>query len=278
MFKSFLSILFIFFSFTSITLLSDERYPTDISQSEKATSFGIKAHAYAKGRRGHSPLAYEILKSYVDSEKSVLDIGCGTGISTLPLLELFHEVRGCDIDSRLLEVAIQKNPTIFDLADAHHLPYSNETFDVVTAFSSFVWFCDNQAAKEIYRTLKPSGYFYIVNKNYLNSSLQKKIAQIIQQAIDTRFEHNNKTYHPYEMLRANGFEIVEVEEFSDTESFTVEEAIYNTQSQSYWLHVIKANKEEDTTAILQAYFESIKDKDGKIHVHFKPTCILAKKN
>lgn len=278
MIKSFISVLFILFHFTNVALLSEEKYPFDIPHSEKAVSFGIKIEARIKGQRGYSGLVYEILKSYVDPKKRVLDIGCGTGISTLPLLELFHEVRGCDIDSRLLEIAIQKNPTIFSLADAHHLPHSNEAFDVITAFSSYMWFCDNQATKEIYRTLKPSGYFYIVDKNYLKSPLQKKIVQIIQQTIDTRFEHNNKTYLPYEMLRANSFEIVEVEEFSDTESFTVEEAIYNAQSQSYWLYVIKANKEEDVTAILRAYFDSIKDKDGKIHVHFKPTCILAKKN
>ena len=65
----------------------------------------------------------------------VLDVGCGTGLD----LELYHQggciVHGVDLSPGMLKVARSKFGESADIriCDAAHMPYEDETFDLVTA-------------------------------------------------------------------------------------------------------------------------------------------------
>jgi len=62
---------------------------------------------------------------------TVLDIGCGTGSSFLPLLRKGYEVVGCDISARMLERAAQRAPEVrLELADMRRLEQLGR-FDLV---------------------------------------------------------------------------------------------------------------------------------------------------
>jgi len=97
----------------------------------------------------------------------VLDIGCGTGY-TACLLAKKHQARvvASDINPDLLEEAKKRitregvsDSVTVEEADAHDLPFPDDTFDQVIAESVLV-FCDKvRAASEIRRVLKPSGVF-----------------------------------------------------------------------------------------------------------------------
>jgi len=97
----------------------------------------------------------------------VLDIGCGTGY-TACLLAKKHGARvvAADINAELLEEArkrAQKENVVekvaMRIADAHDLPFPDNTFDVVIA-ESVLAFCDKlKATKEMRRVLKPGGVF-----------------------------------------------------------------------------------------------------------------------
>ncbi|HKF82159.1 MAG TPA: class I SAM-dependent methyltransferase [Solirubrobacterales bacterium] len=68
--------------------------------------------------------------------KRLLDIACGTGMSTIPMLDRGWEVTGCDISPAMLDVARSKVGTRADLfeADMRNLPDFGE-FDLVWAVS-----------------------------------------------------------------------------------------------------------------------------------------------
>ncbi len=79
------------------------------------------------------------LERYGLSGKRLLDVGCGTGKSFLPMLERGWEVTGCDISASMLELARTKageeaNLTVADMRD---LPTFGE-FDLVWALDDAV--------------------------------------------------------------------------------------------------------------------------------------------
>jgi ubiquinone/menaquinone biosynthesis C-methylase UbiE len=130
--------------------------------------FGNEASNYTKFRLPYSKELYTLLFSLIHQKNGkVLDIACGTGKSTEPLLEsgLGLEVYGCDHDELMIKEAqkqaeLKKLAIQYAVADAAQLPFEDETFDVITVGTAFHFFADEMAMKEIKRVLKPGGLFF----------------------------------------------------------------------------------------------------------------------
>ncbi len=116
----------------------------------------------------------EILcQKYFQKHSTILDVGCGSGRTTFGLARLGYTVRGIDLTPAMIESAhwlahlypseITSRIT-FQTGDATALQFQNCTFDnVLFSFNGL-----NQipgkanrllALKELYRVLKPGGYF-----------------------------------------------------------------------------------------------------------------------
>ncbi len=97
------------------------------------------------------------------SERSILDIGVGTGTSLLEFLKRqdFERVVGCDFSEGMLKAAKEKVAHAFLLgADLHQLPFQSERFDLIT--SSFVLRSVKQMdlfLSEVKRVLSKNGKF-----------------------------------------------------------------------------------------------------------------------
>ena len=99
----------------------------------------------------------------------VLDVGCGTGVITLLLAELGHNVTGLDMSEGMLEKAKEKannfNLTVeFKLGDAEDPPFEDELFDVVIN-RHLLWTLPDpeKAISEWERVLKPGGRIVIID-------------------------------------------------------------------------------------------------------------------
>jgi ubiquinone/menaquinone biosynthesis C-methylase UbiE len=101
------------------------------------------------------------------SGKKVLDVGCGTGRLIQKLVEKGAVVTGADISSEMLKIAQRKFGQVeFVEADIEHLPFENDSFDVVVASFVIVHLKDlRKAFDEVYRVLKPGGSFIVTNVN-----------------------------------------------------------------------------------------------------------------
>jgi SAM-dependent methyltransferase len=100
------------------------------------------------------------------SGRRALDLACGTGKSSLPLLERGYSVRGCDISEGMIERARLKWPElagIFSVADMRDLPQLGE-FDLVLCLDDAVNYLltddDLEATfRGVARVLAPGGIF-----------------------------------------------------------------------------------------------------------------------
>lgn len=108
----------------------------------------------------------------------VLDVGCGAGFLSNALARSSPggrslEVHGLDISNDSLRVAKVHDSTssvLYVNGDAYKLPFTNESFDVVTSMD-FLEHVDDpeQVIREVSRVLKPHGlfFFHTFNRNWL---------------------------------------------------------------------------------------------------------------
>ncbi len=258
------------------TVLSGKQIQTTtIEQNSNASHFGDRVNHYEKGRKVYPEEVYAIAAQYINQDEPVLDIGCGTGLSTIPLLKKFPNTRGCDWDKKMLAFAEEKAQGHFDDASVYSLPYEQGTVKLATAFAAFHWFCDDAAAKEISRVLKPSGYFLIVNATERSpESIFTEPKKILNEILSVKAKKDN--YFPVEVLERNGFEIVENRDVTFKQPYTVEEAIEFMQSRGGWTSIIEAGKEKEAINALRTHFNSKADFQGNLY-ETTTGIILAKK-
>lgn len=134
-------------------------------------SFG-RANASQKWRRQSAAMGNDMTQAIVEAARvqpgmRVLDIACGTGepaISLATVLAGDGEVFGIDISPAPLKIAEERaaqrgiTNARFQLADAHHLPFADNSFDCITSRLGIMFFSDlPRALNEMRRVLKPSG-------------------------------------------------------------------------------------------------------------------------
>lgn len=89
----------------------------------------------------------------------ILNLGAGTG-DDLPIISRFGEIYVIDIDSDALELIPCEFAFEKKVCDACHISYPNDFFDLVLAFDVLEHIEDDRLAiDEIYRVLKPDGFF-----------------------------------------------------------------------------------------------------------------------
>ncbi len=135
-------------------------------------SDATQANYLKKADRGLWDSEKILIKKYFKPKSTILDIGCGTGRTTIPLYNLGYKVLGIDLVPEMImnaeKIAQEKKLNInYEVGDATKLKYPNNFFDNAIFFTNGFGQIPGQqkrqaAIKEIYRILKPGGYFILV--------------------------------------------------------------------------------------------------------------------
>lgn len=121
----------------------------------------------------------------LNTNTKVLDVGCGAGFLSNELAKQGLQVTGVDLSEESLNVAKRYDETQsvhYQTADAYHLPFEDQSFDVLTAMD-FLEHVERPAEviKEFSRVLKPNGIFvfHTFNRNPLAYLVIIKIVEWI---------------------------------------------------------------------------------------------------
>lgn len=108
-----------------------------------------------------------ILETYVDNEKSVLELACGTGQITFRMASKAHSWEATDYSANMIKEAKKRSDKVmfkaihFCVQDATNLTFDDEKFDVVIIANALHIMPDPDAAlREIHRVLKKDGILF----------------------------------------------------------------------------------------------------------------------
>lgn len=139
------------------------------------------------------PAMKKALKGKV-SGKYVLDLGCGSGVSTGHLIDLGAEVVGIDISEKMIDVAKQNYPNNeFFVESMEKLHFEDNTFDVVSSSLALHY---NQKLyptfKEVGRVLKPKGRFVFSTSHPLFDVRRKVLIEGKKEYVLENYFQNDK--------------------------------------------------------------------------------------
>lgn len=126
------------------------------------------------GRQQKAKTMVAVLEDFMQRslhELSLLDIGSSSGIVDEYLADYFKSLVGIDIDEPAIKRAkehSQKSNLVFQLGDAMHLQFEDNTFDIVICSQVYEHTaCPESMLDEIFRVLVPGGICYFAASNRL---------------------------------------------------------------------------------------------------------------
>jgi SAM-dependent methyltransferase len=127
------------------------------------------AERYARGRPYHHPSVVRRIAEVTGRTRfsSALDVGCGTGQSTMAIADIAELVVGIDVSAEMLARAIHLPNASFHLAAAEMLPFADRSFDLVTVGMAFHWLEQSKFLTEARRVLFEDGWLAIYNSGFL---------------------------------------------------------------------------------------------------------------
>lgn len=127
------------------------------------------AERYAASRPYFHPVVMERLRArYADEVPfgEVLDVGCGTGQSSIALKALAVRIIGVDSSPEMLAQAPHGPAIAYECVNAEALPFPDGSFDLVTVSCAFHWFDRHAFMAEAHRVLRPRGRMVVYNNAF----------------------------------------------------------------------------------------------------------------
>lgn len=124
------------------------------------------ANIYDDARPTMPEYVPQIITQYLGHQPdTIVDLGCGTGLSTLIWEGRCSRVIGIEPSEDMLNKALEKatDHMIFIKAFANETALDNEMADVIVCSQSFHWMEPTETLREINRILKPGGIFATVD-------------------------------------------------------------------------------------------------------------------
>lgn len=233
--------------------LSDfELLNEDVKNIEKAYErFLGYADTYDEGRPKLPSKAIELLKIYLDKDiNTIIDIGCGTGLSTEVCTLFANNIIGINPSIDILNKARTKENEKMKFVQGYgdRTKLETECADIVICSQAFHWMNPEPTIKEVYRILKKGGIFAVIDADYppvINKELEKLNSYLHKQTASLENYENmwgsNKTEHLNNMRKSGLFEYSREICFSHIEKYDQERFKKFLLSQSSMQHAIKYN-------------------------------------
>ena len=197
----------------------------------------------AKGYANHRPYFHPLVMNRVRQQLNLkgkcgnaLDVGCGTGLSTIALKELADNVTGIDGSEEMIAVAnaYRDEQIIYHHAPAEKLPFNEGSFDLITVCGAINWIDRTLFFPEAKRVLKQQGWVILYN-SFITEHMRENAAytQWYQEQFLSRYPKPPRDETPLTPSECEGYGFhFSKEEFTNELTWSREEYIEYMLTQS----------------------------------------------
>lgn len=205
------------------------------------------AQRYRAGRPFHHARAIEKILSAIRNRGSIkcgLDLGCGTGLSTVALAECVPLVVGIDITEAMLRMTSPRDNTFYVCAAAERLPLGSGSCDFLTVSSAIHWFDQQAFFAEAARVLLPGGCLAIYDHFFRGARDEPVMNEWLENDYATRYPRPQRGLGADKLIRApSTFVEIESFEYDDPIAFTHDELIAYLLSHSNTIAAVRNKRE-----------------------------------
>ena len=208
------------------------------------------ARRYTKGRPYFHPQAIARIGSFLSLEEPLaraLDVGCGTGLSTIALKAMARRIIGVDASREMVALAAREIGVEYCVARAEELPFKEGEFDLITLSSAFHWLDRDKFLKEARRILRPASWLIVYDNFFQGQMAENQEFQVWYK------EHYLSKYPPPPRSRVAfteedseqaGFHLLGRELSQYSRSFSVEALVDYFVTQSNVIAAVEYGEEE----------------------------------
>tara|TARA_R110002126_G_scaffold145639_2_gene291649 strand:+ start:1318 stop:2046 length:729 start_codon:yes stop_codon:yes gene_type:complete len=134
----------------------------------------------------------KILKSLFDSSKKFalgLDVGCGTGQSSIALANYCKSVIGIDPSNEMLEKSLQHAKITYQLINSNTLHFDSDVFDVITFAGSLYYAKSQTMLNEIVRVAKKNCKIIIYDFEIFLEPICKQLGLLSNETQTNDYDH-----------------------------------------------------------------------------------------
>lgn len=149
--------------------------------------------------------------SDLNTEKDVLEIGCGQGVGTKLIQRYFNPntIQSIDLDPQMIKRAkrrVKDANVDFEVGDASNLRFQDASFDAVFDFG-IIHHIPNwkDCLKELHRLLKPNGQLILEDLSI--DTFQTRIGKVLRLFLSHPYENMYTREDFYKELKKLGFEV-----------------------------------------------------------------------
>lgn len=190
-----------------------------LNQCRKPSGWLGRLNLWAMNRRHSQVTDWGLKHISIDSHDTILDVGCGGGMTVHKLAAIARDgkIYGIDYSEESVNASHRTNQQWIELGrveirhgSVSQLPFADRTFNLVTAAETHYYWPDLPAdMQEVLRVLKPGGTLIIIAEAYKGGKYDKLLQRLAELQKIMSYAHLSVDEHS-ELFSSAGYSDVKV--------------------------------------------------------------------